>query len=140
MCVEDGADAIGRALKQLGIEHIAAYSPQARGQSERVFGTVPRRITTQGIRHLMNFPGESSLPYQLLSIRVASLIRYEGGLRCASARSLRNAPPFHEEARCQTCLYVYEQDWHYLCARGASSGDGTRRMHVLRSVQLLQLL
>jgi transposase len=30
---------VGRALKQLGIEHIAAYSPQARGRSERVFGT-----------------------------------------------------------------------------------------------------
>ena len=28
----------GRALKQLGIEHIAAYSPQARGRSERAFG------------------------------------------------------------------------------------------------------
>jgi transposase len=26
---------VGRALKQLGIEHIAAYSPQARGRSER---------------------------------------------------------------------------------------------------------
>ncbi len=29
----------GRALKQPGIEHIAAYSPQARGRSERVFST-----------------------------------------------------------------------------------------------------
>ena len=30
---------VGRALKQLGIEHIAAYSPQARGRSERAFST-----------------------------------------------------------------------------------------------------
>ena len=30
---------VGRALKQLGIEHIPAYSPQARGRSERMFGT-----------------------------------------------------------------------------------------------------
>jgi transposase len=30
----------GRALKQLGIEHIPAYSPQARGRSERLFGTL----------------------------------------------------------------------------------------------------
>lgn len=29
----------GRAMKQLGIEMIPAYSPQARGRSERVFGT-----------------------------------------------------------------------------------------------------
>lgn len=28
---------VGRALKQLGIEHIAAYSPEARGRSERAF-------------------------------------------------------------------------------------------------------
>src|SRR3546814_325580 len=31
---------VGRALTQLGIEHIAAYSPQARGRSERVFRTL----------------------------------------------------------------------------------------------------
>ncbi len=30
---------VGRALAQLGIEHIAAYSPQARGRSERAFAT-----------------------------------------------------------------------------------------------------
>ncbi len=34
----------GRALKQLGIEHIAAYSPQARGRSERVFSTLQNRL------------------------------------------------------------------------------------------------
>ena len=34
----------GRALKQLGIEHIAAYSPQARGRSERTFGTLQDRL------------------------------------------------------------------------------------------------
>jgi transposase len=28
---------VGRALEHLGVEHIAAYSPQARGRSERVF-------------------------------------------------------------------------------------------------------
>jgi len=35
---------VGRALAQLGIEHIAAYSPQARGRSERVFGTLQDRL------------------------------------------------------------------------------------------------
>ena len=34
----------GRALRQLGIEHIAAYSPQARGRSERAFGTLQDRL------------------------------------------------------------------------------------------------
>lgn len=36
---------VGRALAQLGIEHIAAYSPEARGRSERVFRTLQDRLT-----------------------------------------------------------------------------------------------
>ena len=43
----------GRALAQLGIEHIAAYSPEARGRSERAFGThqerLPRELAKAGI-------------------------------------------------------------------------------------------
>jgi transposase len=35
---------VGRALKELGIEMIPAYSPQARGRSERRFGTWPGRL------------------------------------------------------------------------------------------------
>jgi transposase len=45
---------VGRALKQLGIEHIAAYSPQARGRSERAFRTLqdrlPKELKLAGIR------------------------------------------------------------------------------------------
>jgi hypothetical protein len=33
---------VGRALDHLGVEHIAAYSPEARGRSERLFHTLPR--------------------------------------------------------------------------------------------------
>ena len=35
---------VGRALLQLGIEHIPAYSPEARGRSERTFGTLQGRL------------------------------------------------------------------------------------------------
>jgi transposase len=35
---------VGRALKQLGIEHIPAYSPEARGRSERAFRTLQDRL------------------------------------------------------------------------------------------------
>jgi transposase len=38
---------VGRALKQLGIEHIPAYSPEARGRSERLFGTLQDRLTKE---------------------------------------------------------------------------------------------
>lgn len=35
---------LGRALAELGIEHIASYSPQGRGRMERVFGTLQQRL------------------------------------------------------------------------------------------------
>ena len=35
---------VGRALSQLGIEHIASYSPEARGRIERLFGTLQGRL------------------------------------------------------------------------------------------------
>ena len=35
---------VGRALEQLGIEHIPSYSPEARGRMERVFGTLQNRL------------------------------------------------------------------------------------------------
>jgi transposase len=35
---------VGRALAQLGIEHIPAYSPEARGRSERAFRTLQDRL------------------------------------------------------------------------------------------------
>jgi transposase len=38
---------VGRALNHLGVEHIAAYSPQARGRSERVFHTLQDRLTKE---------------------------------------------------------------------------------------------
>lgn len=38
---------VNRALKQLGIEHIAAYSPEARGRSERMFGTLQDRLVNE---------------------------------------------------------------------------------------------
>lgn len=38
---------VGRALRQLGIEHIPAYSPQARGRSERMNRTVQGRLVNE---------------------------------------------------------------------------------------------
>ena len=46
----------GRAMKQLGIEMIPAYSPEARGRSERAFGThqarLPKELALAGIRDM----------------------------------------------------------------------------------------
>lgn len=35
---------VGRALAQLGVEHIPSYAPEARGRMERVFGTLQGRL------------------------------------------------------------------------------------------------
>src|SRR5882757_3050169 len=47
---------VGRALAELGIQMIPAYSPQARGRSERNFGTwqgrLPQELRLQGINSL----------------------------------------------------------------------------------------
>ena len=41
---KDNPTQVGRALGQLGIELIAAYSPEARGRSERMFATLQKRL------------------------------------------------------------------------------------------------
>jgi transposase len=38
---------VGRALARLGIEHILGYSPQARGRSERMHGTLQGRLVNE---------------------------------------------------------------------------------------------
>jgi transposase len=38
---------VGRALERLGIRHIAAYSPEARGRSERMFETLQDRLVKE---------------------------------------------------------------------------------------------
>src|ERR1019366_2699936 len=44
---------VGRAMKELGVQMIPAYSPQARGRSERSFGTwqgrLPQELRLAGI-------------------------------------------------------------------------------------------
>jgi transposase len=51
---KDRLTQVGRALDRLGIEHIPAYSPEARGRSERMFGTLqdrlPKELKRAGIR------------------------------------------------------------------------------------------
>jgi hypothetical protein len=69
---------VGRAMKELGVQMIAAYSPQARGRSERSFGTwqgrLPQELRLAGIttaegandflreRYIVEFNGKFSVP------------------------------------------------------------------------------
>jgi LmbE family N-acetylglucosaminyl deacetylase len=47
---KDHLTQVGRALDRLGVEHIPAYSPEARGRSERMFGTLQDRLVKE-LRH-----------------------------------------------------------------------------------------
>ena len=48
---KDNPTQFGRALKQLGIDLIPAYSPEARGRSERLFGTLQGRLAQELALH-----------------------------------------------------------------------------------------
>jgi transposase len=51
---KDNLTQIGRALQELGIQHIPSYSPQARGRSERLNqtlqGRIPQELRMRGIK------------------------------------------------------------------------------------------
>jgi transposase len=75
---KDRLTQVGRALKELGVKTIAAYSPQARGRSERSFGTwqgrLPQELRLAGIstvegansflrgQYIEEFNGKFSVP------------------------------------------------------------------------------
>jgi hypothetical protein len=76
---EDNLTQVGRALAQLGIEHIPAYSPEARGRSERMFGTLqdrlPKELRLAGIATLAaanRFIAEIYLPQHNARFAVAA--------------------------------------------------------------------
>jgi hypothetical protein len=51
----------GRTLRQLGIERIAAYSPEARGRSERAFATHQGRLPREAAGNV-RLPGSAGHP------------------------------------------------------------------------------
>src|SRR3970282_1975512 len=54
---------VGRAMKELGIQMIPAYSPQARGRSERNFGTWQWRLPPElRLRGLATLPAAKWVP------------------------------------------------------------------------------
>ena len=66
---KDNPTQVGRALHHLGIELIPAYSPEARGRSERMFGTLQKRLPQElrlagigGIEEANRFLEEVYLP------------------------------------------------------------------------------
>ena len=68
---------VGRALRELGVQMIPAYSPQARGRSERSFGTwqgrLPQELRLHGItkpwRRPTSFYGSITSPNSMAAFR-----------------------------------------------------------------------
>jgi len=84
---------VGRALSHLGVEHIAAYSPEARGRSERMFGTLQRRLVNElrlaGIRDIEaanRWLQETYLPRHNAELRKEPALPESGFVKVAHER------------------------------------------------------
>jgi hypothetical protein len=71
---------MGRALEQLGVEHIGAYSPQARGRSERAFQTLQDRLVKE-----LKLAGIASIEAANTFIREVYLPAHNQGFAVAAA-------------------------------------------------------
>src|SRR5712675_947789 len=77
---------VGRALRELGVQMIPAYSPQARGRSERNFGTwqgrLPQELRLAGIhtveeanQFLRNYVGEFNAKFTVAAAQKGTAFR-----------------------------------------------------------------
>jgi transposase len=72
---------VGQALKRLGVEHIGAYSPQARGRSERAFQTLQDRLPKE-----LRLAGICSIGSANAFIREVYLPVHNAGFAVAAAQ------------------------------------------------------
>ena len=128
---KDTPTQVGRALAQLGIELIPAYSPEARGRSERMFGTLQKRLPQElrlaGITDMVEanrFLKEVFLPQH----NAASRPRPRTGAppsspsparSTTSCASTRNAPS-QTTTRCATSA------WHFRSPPAATAAITSR--------------
>jgi len=56
---------VGHALAHLGVDHIAAYSPEARGRSERLFQTLQDRLVNELALDSVSFAASRERPETL---------------------------------------------------------------------------
>jgi hypothetical protein len=96
---------VGRALSQLGVEHIGAFSPQARGRSERAFKTLqdrlPKELKLAGVTDIETanaFLREVYLPFARSICR--STTPASPSIRPARARP---SPPFRASISTRSC-------------------------------------
>ncbi len=102
---KDNPTEVGRALAQLGIELIAAYSPEARGRSERMFGTLQKR-----------------LPQELRLAGIASMEQANrSSPRCSGRPTMRASPPWPRSRPAPSCRSPATSTTSCASRRSASS-------------------
>ena len=85
---------VGRALHQLSIEHIAAYSPQARGRSERAFGTLQDRLVKElSLAGITEIEAANPLHRRELPARPQPALRNKARTRSQRLRVTASARP-----------------------------------------------
>ena len=89
---------VGRALNQLGIDHIAAYSPQAQGRSERAFHTLQDRLPKE-----FKLAGIDTIEAANAWLRTASSLTTTSGLRLARNRKDRPSWPMRRVPGVRSC-------------------------------------
>ncbi len=96
----------GRALRQLGIEHIAAYSPQARGRSERMFATLqdwlPKEFALAGSARSM--PPTGGCVWSTLQNTTS-------GSRSTPSRKVRRSSPIRPVYGTRSCASRRIERW-----------------------------
>ena len=131
---KDTPTQVGRALAQLGIELIPAYSPEARGRSERMFGTLQKRLPQElrlaGITDMVEanrFLKEVFLPQH--NARFATPAEDRGTAFVPFTGALDDILCIHEErttVRSQTTTRCATSAWHFRSPPAATAAITSR--------------
>lgn len=96
---------VGRALEDLGIRHIAAYSPEARGRSERAFRTLQDRLPKE-----LRLAGITTVEAANRWIAETYIAAYNSRFAVAAEQPGSAFVPVHQEAwRDALCIQEHRQ-------------------------------
>jgi hypothetical protein len=98
---------VGRALAQLGIEHIAAYSPEARGRIPDLAGPAAEELALAGIGDDLA-AANRFIRDHFLTRHNPSLLGRSPGSRCSQRRARRPLCPWprRSSATCCACRRI----------------------------------
>ena len=117
---------VGRALRELGIQMVPAYSPQARGRSERSFGTwqgrLPQELRLRGIKTMeqanrflrQEYIGEFNRRFQVAATESGSAFVALAGQDLERIFSLQHTRVVNRDNTVQfenLCLQIEPVEW-----------------------------